>query len=288
MKNEFENDLDGIDKYSGSFEQDELGVTQIPTTTIQLLNDFTLLGLFTFLASCPPNWKMNAKFLAKHFKCNKDKIYAAIDGLIEFRLLTRKQIRDKGKFVRYHYRLHLRQIAQPTPCLEKPDTVKPDTENPDTYKTLLPLKNKKFITTTTVNSAANAQKSSANVIIDIAVNQHRSNSFFSEKQKNELLTFKHPADNRTEEKFLEHCQHHFEIQPKDLSRYQRLTGLKNLLRKLCDHDEHFQAKGFNEINEFKILESRTPTEEEFNQWKSGVSGTEWIGAWRQRQIQNKG
>lgn len=287
MKNDFENNLSGIDKYSGSFEQDELGVTQIPTTTIQLLNDFTLLGLFTFLASCPSDWKMNAKFLAKHFKCNKDKIYAAIDGLIEFRLLSRKQIRDKGKFVRYHYRLHLRQIAQLTPCLEKPDTVKPDTENPDTYKTLLLLKNKECITTTTVNPVINAQKSNTDVVRDIAVNQNpTSSSFFSDKQKTELLALKHPTDNRTDKEFLEHCQHHYEIQTNDLSKYQRITGLKNLLRKLCDNDEHFQAKGLNKINESKILESKIPTEEDFNQWKSCVSGYEWVGAWRQKQ--NKG
>lgn len=150
MSDHQSNSLSGIDKYSGSFEQDELGVTMIPTVTINLLTNFVLLGLFTYLASRPADWKLNAKHLSAHFDCNKEKIYNAIDGLIELGLLTRTQVRNNGKFARYHYRLHLRQIVHRTPCLEKPDTVKPDTVKPDTYKTnILPLQNREYKTTTT-------------------------------------------------------------------------------------------------------------------------------------------
>ncbi len=136
------NQSSGIEKYDGSFEQDELGVTQIPTETIRAIRNTNDLALYTFLASCSKDWKLNAKHLSSHFDCNKEKIYKSIDSLIDQGFLSRTQTRDKGKFVRYHYRLHLRRIDQP--CLEKPDTVKPDTENPDAYKTEN-LQNKKSI-----------------------------------------------------------------------------------------------------------------------------------------------
>ena len=111
----------GIEKYEGSFDQDDLGVTQIPTETIKTIKNFTQLALFTFLASCSKDWRLNAKHLATHFDCNKETIYKTIDALIELGLLSRTQIRNKGKFVRFHYRLSLRQIHKSTePCLEKP------------------------------------------------------------------------------------------------------------------------------------------------------------------------
>jgi hypothetical protein len=132
----------GIEKYDGSFDQDELGVTQIPTETIRAIRNTNDLALYAFLASCSKDWRLNAKHLATHFDCNKEKIYKSIDSLIAQGFLSRNQSRTKGKFVRYHYRLHLRRID--LPCLEKPDTVKPDTENPDTYKTEN-LQNKKSI-----------------------------------------------------------------------------------------------------------------------------------------------
>jgi len=127
-------EVDVIEKYDGSFEQDDLGVTQIPTETIRTIRNTTDLALFTFLASCPKDWRLNVKHLAAHFDCNKEKIYKSIDSLIDQGFLSRKQTRNKGKFVRNQYRLHLRKKID-QPCLEKPDTVKPDTVFPDAYKT---------------------------------------------------------------------------------------------------------------------------------------------------------
>ena len=148
----------GIEKYEGSFDQDDLGVTQIPTETIKTIKNFTQLALFTFLASCSKDWRLNAKHLATHFDCNKETIYKAIDALIAQGFLTRTQVRNKGKFVRYHYRLSLRQINKSTePSLEKPYTVEPDTENPDAYKTEN-LTNKEVILKPSVDSKKSTSK----------------------------------------------------------------------------------------------------------------------------------
>jgi hypothetical protein len=226
MSNLTNNPLFGIDKYSGTFEQDELGVTQIPTATIQSLNDFTLLSLFTFLASCPSTWKLNAKHLSTHFNCNKDKIYAAIDKLIELTLLTRTQIRDKGKFVRFHYRIHLRPRDGVLPRLEKPDTV-----NPDAYKTyILPLENKKEITTTVASShqeliIEEPQKKSV-VVVDFII---------SEKFDKQILAARKTSNHLpslTDKQFLERCKYHLDHCSKaGLNPFQKIHGLCTLIAK---------------------------------------------------------
>lgn len=159
MKDALSNNLSehtyGIEKYEGTFSQDDLGVTQIPTETIQAIKSINDLAIYTFLASCSKGWRVNAKHLASHFGCNKEKIYNSLESLIQQGFLTRTVSRDKGKFARFHYQLHLRpkekidQIDQP--FLEKPDTVKPDTVFPDTYKTEN-VKNKEFIEKPIVDS----------------------------------------------------------------------------------------------------------------------------------------
>lgn len=160
-------DTCGIEKYEGSYDQDELGVTQIPTETILQIKSFTLLAVYTFLASRPSTWKLNAKHLAAHFDCNKEKIYKALEALIAMGFITRTQIRDKGKFVRYHYRLHLRQKVQITPSTEKPDTVKPDTEKPDTYKTeKLENKEKDVVCETPTQQQSQKEKTETKALTD--------------------------------------------------------------------------------------------------------------------------
>ena len=136
-----EQNLSSIEKYDGTFEQDELGVTLIPTETIQAIRNPFDLALFVFLASCPKTWKLIPKYLAAHFSCNKDRVYKSLESLIEQGFITRTEVRQKGKFANYHYQLHLRntKISCPkTPVLEKPEPV-----NPDTYKTYN-IKNKDF------------------------------------------------------------------------------------------------------------------------------------------------
>lgn len=135
MSDHSKNESIGIEKYDGSFEQDDSGVTIIPTETIRAIRNMDLLGFYSFLVSLPKTWKINVKHLSAHFDCNKDKIYKSIDRLIAIGLLTKTVRREKGRFLPPHYRLHLRQIVQQPPVLEKPETVQPDTVNPETYKT---------------------------------------------------------------------------------------------------------------------------------------------------------
>lgn len=145
----------GIEKYEGSFEQDDLGVTQIPSESIRSIKNFTDLALFTYLASCSKDWRLNAKQLAAHFGCNKDKIYKSIDSLIEQGFLSRTCIRNKGKFAKFHYRLHLRPVK---PVPELPVLEKPDTVNPDAYKTYK-VKNIKEYKNTYVDSEKSTEYS---------------------------------------------------------------------------------------------------------------------------------
>lgn len=147
-KNQQFTNSDLIEKYSGDFSKEEFGVTLIPTKTIQSIKSTTDLGLYTYLASCPPGWRINPRNISAHFECNKDKIYKSIDSLIKQGLLSRTQNRNNGKFVDYSYKLHLRPENKKSeftsPCPEKPDPVKPDTENPDAYITYN-INNKEFI-----------------------------------------------------------------------------------------------------------------------------------------------
>lgn len=234
----------GIEKYIGTFEQDDLGVTQIPTETIRILRNITDLALYTFLASCSKDWKLNAKHLAAHFQCNKEKIYKSIDSLIGMGLLSRTITRDAGKFAKYHYRLHLRQIAQAAPFPEKPDTVKPDTVFPDTYKTNnLPLENKENITTTKVSS-----------------------SIFTDKTINQILKYKLTTDTRTDTAFIQHAEHHItHNSDKTLSQYQRTRGLLKILCSVKGVNELFNSKGFIDPETKRIKQERANQAEQARQ-----------------------
>ncbi len=134
---------------------------------------------------------------------------------------------------------------------------------PDTYNKE-DIKDNKKLTTTTVPSDTS------------------SSSFFSEKQITELLELKLPTDTRESSLFLEHCNHHVHFQINDKSKYQRFTGLKNLLTKLRENGEHFEANGFNKKIELKKQEIKIPTKEDFQNYKKCISGYEWVGAWMQK------
>ncbi len=110
-----------------------------------------------------------------------------------------------------------------------------------------------------------------------------SSSFFSEKQKAELLTFKLSTDERTDELFLDNCNHHVEKQTNALSKFQRFSGLKHILVKLFEIGEHFNASGFNKNQVNKEMENKIPDQEDFNNYKKCVSGYEWVGSWMQKQ-----
>lgn len=117
-----------IEKFKMQFVNETQGFTILLTQVIQSIKELDVLGLYVYLASKPPSWKPHPKELIEHTKYSKDKIYRLINRLIELKLLSSKEIRNKGKFSYFEYTLHL------SPCPEKPDTVKPDTENQDAYK----------------------------------------------------------------------------------------------------------------------------------------------------------
>jgi hypothetical protein len=234
------NPLSGVDKFDGSFDQEESGCTIVINQTVNSIKDLAAGGLYMYLLCRPKTWNLNIKHLTTLFNCSKDKIYRLIDVLISLKLLTRTEMRQKGKFLHYHYRIHLRnnfnQIEQVLPFPEKPDTVKPDTEKPDAYKTnILPLEIKEVKTTTTTQTPV-------------------SSSFFTKKQKDEFLELKLYSDLRTDEKFIEHCQFHIENQKNDMVKHQRIYGLKSILFALNESGDHFSARGFKEVIQQKTKE----------------------------------
>jgi len=111
-----------------------------------------------------------------------------------------------------------------------------------------------------------------------------SSSFFSQEQKDELLSYKLQCDDRTDELFLEHCTHHVKKQEQenDFSNYQRFTGLKHILTNQYETKEKFKATGFGKES-LKVVERTTPpTKEDFDNYKTCVPGYEWVGLWRSK------
>ena len=120
------------------------------------------------------------------------------------------------------------------------------------------------------------------------VNQNpSSSSFFTPKQQTQLLLMKLPADLRSKDLFLEHCQFHIEKQKNDLVKFQRLRGLKNLLTALFDEGEIFHATGFDKTQNKKIAspinKTKTPDETDFKRLAEQAPGYEWVEEWIQEQ-----
>ncbi len=105
-----------------------------------------------------------------------------------------------------------------------------------------------------------------------------SSSFFSEKQTQDLLSYKLPTDVRSNELFLENCVHHVEKQVNDLSKYQRFTGLKHILTKQYELRDHFKATGFEESISKTATIHRIPTKEDIENYRNCVDGSEWVSA----------
>lgn len=159
----------GVEKFEGTFEKEEFGVTIICNETLNSIRNPESLGVYIYLLGRPKGWKLNAKQLCEHFQCGKERIYRILNFLLTEGFITCITQRDKGKFSRFHYRVHLRkstmiekpvdfEIDQPitrasidsSPFPEKPDTVKPDTVFQDTYKTKN-IENKEYIKNTIVD-----------------------------------------------------------------------------------------------------------------------------------------
>lgn len=126
-----------IEKFSGEFEKEELGVSILVNETINVIKDVDVLGVYCFLASRPPTWNINPKHLMTHFNCGKNKIYRLLNELIDLNLLEKKRIMEDGRFVRFSYHLWLKNRVniEEKQCPQKQDAEKQDAENRDTYKT---------------------------------------------------------------------------------------------------------------------------------------------------------
>ena len=124
-----------IEKFSGKFTKEKLGVTILLTETLQSIKCPMSLGVYCYLASKPDDWRINVKELTSHFAKNKDTVLKYLNHLISIGLLFRTVVKSNGKIVAHEYELRL-AVTQPTPLPQpkKPDLEKPALENQDTYK----------------------------------------------------------------------------------------------------------------------------------------------------------
>jgi hypothetical protein len=132
------NSIYGIDKFEGSFDKEELGVTIIPNTSINDIRNLDSLGLYIYLLARPPGWKLNVKQLKEHFECGKEKIYKNLKWLLSNGFITCSVPRTKGRFDKPHYRVHLNpkkpvdlvDLVASQPVVDLVDLVDLNRENP--------------------------------------------------------------------------------------------------------------------------------------------------------------
>lgn len=148
-----------IEKFNGQMSKEESGCTIMINETIQSITDFQVLAVYVYLLSKPNSWDINAKELISHFKSCKKVIYRVLNQLISMRLLKRFEFKEKGKYLKYEYKLYLKPFIDtdesPVPHLEEPVPVplSPLPLNGDTYKTkITSLQNKEINTTSNKKS----------------------------------------------------------------------------------------------------------------------------------------
>jgi hypothetical protein len=221
-----------IEKFEGSFSTEQGGCSIFINSTINFITEGFALGIYTYLMCRPEGWMLNAKQLAAHFGCNKDKIYKSLNFLKDLGLLTSSPIREKGKFLKLHYMVHLHPQNQPesqlnkeiSPRLEKPDVVKPDVEKADAYKTKnIQNKDNKKTTTTNEDQKIDDLSSSSDFIIN-------------EKADSKLLQLRDeylPDDvfDRNDREFLKQCSHHLDNGDKTRFNFsRRFKGLESIIK----------------------------------------------------------
>jgi predicted transcriptional regulator len=221
-----------IEKFTGSFSKEDGGCTIIVNSTINSIPDAFSCGLYTYLLCRPDNWKLNPKQLAEHYSCDKKTIYKSLTILQVIGLLTREDLREKGKFVKFHYVVHLhkKDISKPektqlnkgfSPVPVLPEMVKPEMVKRNAYKTKN-IKNKEYKKTTTTRKPEK-QKSSSVFVISKEIDEKLLSVRDKYLQDDEL--------NRTDEEFLKQCSHHLDNGDKqkyNLAR--RLKGLETIIK----------------------------------------------------------
>jgi len=97
-----------VEKFTGSFEKEDLGCTIMVNETIQSITDPDVLGLYCYLLTKPNTWTIKAQEIMNHFKMGNKRTYSLLRKLMELGLLTRTQYRDQGKYAKFSYKLHLK------------------------------------------------------------------------------------------------------------------------------------------------------------------------------------
>ena len=113
--------------------------------------------------------------------------------------------------------------------------------------------------------------------------------FFSSSIDKKHIYFKLPEDRRSDEEFLIECKIHVDTKSDKSHEYlKRANSLGILLAKLKAEGKIFFVSGTKSQDEIKVEEQsrdpgRAPTKEEWENWKSGIKGFEWVNAWRLKQ-----
>jgi hypothetical protein len=113
--------------------------------------------------------------------------------------------------------------------------------------------------------------------------------FFSSSIDKKLISFKLPEDRRSDEEFLIECKLHVDTKSDKSHKYlKRANSLGKLLEKLKEEGKIFFVSGTKSQDDIKVEEQsrdpgRDPTIEEWENWKSGIKGFEWVNAWRLKQ-----
>jgi hypothetical protein len=140
-----------IEKFTGSFEKEDLGCTIIVNTTIRNIRNGFVLGVYCYLLTKPSSWKVNVKELQTHFNAGREKIRGSLNNLIDLKLLERFNVTVNNLLHGHHYVLYLKPHINP---VNNRGTDFQALENPSTYKTnILPLENKEINTNSESNDS---------------------------------------------------------------------------------------------------------------------------------------
>lgn len=214
-----------VEKFKGRFTNEANGCTTLINSTIQGITDITVLGLYTYLCSKPDSWEPNHKELMSHFGLTKTTTYKYLNKLLDLGLMTKKEIREKGRFFSMHYFVHLHpqlpfpkkwetaEVHEKTgdePFPKKWDPVPPETVIPNSYKTKIYIQNKEGKYTS-------------------------STSYFTDLEKEDLLRFRIQCNSLLEleeeevvEVFELHCKENETA--KGWVKPQCIRGIKTLLK----------------------------------------------------------
>jgi predicted transcriptional regulator len=210
-----------IEKFTGSFSTQKGGCTIIVNSTINSITNVHALSVYAYLICRPDTWQLNARQLASHLNCGRNTIYKALTYLMDMNLLTREDIREKGKFLKSHYILYDKPQLDKgiSPCPSTRDTVRRDA-----YKTKN-IQNKDYKTTTTTqDSDKNTKTSSSDFVI-------------SKKEDEKLLKLREEYlkdDERLEIDFLRQAYHQIlESEKKGYTRLQAFKGLEKIIKTGC-------------------------------------------------------